>query len=159
MKNKGLLSLIAVFAITIFSGMLFADNDSVALQNSGVTIDKVIQAAEKDGLKNIKTIEFDDGQWELVTQANNTETKYVLNTQTSKLTQVKQEKENDLEPPEAITSLQNAVKAVQAKSYNVSSIDYEGVSWEVKAYDSKNLEYEILVNKDTSKILNTTMDD
>ncbi|MCP4179351.1 MAG: hypothetical protein GY756_16455 [bacterium] len=159
MKNKGLISLIAIFVMTVFTGALFADNDFVALQNSGVTIDKVIQAAENDNVKNIKTIEFDDSQWELTTQANNVETKYIFNKQTSKLMQVKQEKENDIEPPADITSLKNAIKTVQTKSYKILSVDYEGVSWEVNAYDTKNRQYEILVNKDSSKILNTTMDD
>jgi hypothetical protein len=180
-------ALLAFFTVT-----LLADNDALHLKNSGTTIDSVIQSIENQKLTNVKSIEFDDRQWEVKTLSNNMESKYIHNSQASaptqapvpadkqvipnakiqavsavqpavaadvSLTLVKQEKENDLQPPADLASLTNAVKAVQTKGYNVYSVDYEGNCWEVEAYDSNNLEYTVLVNVADGKVLNTKVDD
>jgi hypothetical protein len=175
MKKK-LLALVGISSIALFAGTLFADNDAAIFKNTGTTIDKIIADAGKQNLTNVKSIEFDDGQWELKTQVNNIETKYMYNSQatpqtvktavapattsqSTQLTQVKQETENDLQPPADLTSMQNAVKAVQAKGYDVFSVEYEGKYWEVEAYDAKNLEYVIMVDADNGSIFNTKLDD
>ena len=187
MKKKAL-TIAGAVLVTLFTGVLFAGNEAFQLKNSGTSIDSVIQLVENQKLTNIKSIEFDDGQWEVKTLSKNIESKYLHNVQPSQaattetanqqventnnaqtvapvavanspLTLVKQERENDLEPPMELASLKNAVKVVQDKGYNVYSVDYEGNCWEVEAYDSKNLEYTILVNVADGKILNTKLDD
>ena len=157
MKKK-VLTLVGILLMTLFAGTMFADNDAALFKNAGISIDKVIEDAGKQNLKNIKTIEFDDGQWELKTQVNSLETEYNYNPQTSKFSQLKQETENDLQPPVELTSLQNAVRVAQDKGYNVYSAEFEGKSWEIESYDSKNLEYTIFVNVTDGKIINIQQD-
>ena len=174
-KSSVVVGLVGFALMALFAGTLFADNDALLFKNAGTSIDKIIEDAGNQNLKNIKSIEFDDGQWELKTQANNIETKYMYSsqvaqtanpqvaqtsaTQATQLVQVKQETENDLQPPADLTSMQNAVKAVQAKDYAVFSVEYEGKYWEVEAYDAKNLEYVIMVDVDNGSIFNIKLDD
>jgi hypothetical protein len=158
MKKK-LLALAGISSIALFAGTLFADNDAAIFKAANTSIDSAITAVETAGLTNVKSVEFDDQQWEVSTQKNNMETEYVLDQSTSKLTQTKQETEHDLQPPADLSSLKNAVKVVQDKGYTVYSVDFEGSSWEVEGYDAKNLEYTVLVNIADGKILNTSIDD
>ena len=61
-----------------------------------------------------------------------------------------------------MTSLNKAIKTVEAvkdKAYKVLGIDSEGTFWKVKALDGKGVKDEILVNKDSSKILNVKKND
>ena len=125
---------------------------------AGITINDVVKAIETAGIMGVKSIEFDDGQWEVKTQAGNMETKYVL--QGTKLIQTKQEHEDDVQPGNFTSlHLEAAIKAVQNKSYTVKGIDTEGDCWDVKAFDTKGQKYEILVNKANGQIVNSEMDD
>jgi hypothetical protein len=170
--KKKLLTIIALLLMVVAAGSLLAEDKTAAPaakapaavssasvpQAAGITIDTVIQAVEKGGLKNVKSIETEDGQWEVETQNANMEVKYALNPQTSQLAQIGQDTENDPQPAD-LSSLQKAVQAVQGKSYIVIGIEFKGTAWEVKAYDNQGQEFKILVNKDSGEILNTQMDD
>jgi hypothetical protein len=125
-------------------------------KTAGITIDTVVEAVEAAGLADVKSIEIDDGQWQVKTQNGKMESKYVL--QDSKLSQIGLKEENDMQPTGDLASLQAAIKAAQSKSYTVKGIDFEGNCWQVKAFDANAQEYEVTVNKD-GKIINSTMDD
>ena len=127
-------------------------------QDTKVAIDTVIQAVKKAHLENVKSIELDDGQWEVKTQSGETETKYIFNQQNSQLTKAGQEREDCIIPLADFKSLQNAVKTVQGDSYTVKGVDSEGGAWKVKAFDNKGQKYEIFVDKNGDIALNY-MDD
>jgi hypothetical protein len=157
--SRKLLTAIVTFLMVLSVGTLFADNDSAAFKANETKIDTVIATVVKNKLVGVKSIEFDDGVWEVKTLVKNIESTYNYNSSTGALNLVKKEPENDLPPPSDLTSLQNAINAVKKQPYDVFSIDYEGSYWEVKAFDSKGLEYVILVDKESSAILNTSLDD
>ena len=155
MREK--LSMLAISLIVFFTGIAaFADVDSDALKNSGVTIDTIMQAAEKLDFKNVKEIELDNENWKLKTQANNIEITYVYNLKNSKFKEVKKEKENDSQPPADLKSLKNSISAAKTekgKGYIINSVESDGSCWKVEGLDSNHKEYEILVNKKNYKIL------
>ena len=101
------------------------------------SIDKVIQAAETFRTDNVKSIEFVDGQWEVTTQTGNLVVTYSYDKNTKGL---KQAKSNLMTlpplPSNDMSSLKNAVKAVQDKSSKVVSVNYKDKYWIVKAFDS-----------------------
>ena len=123
-------------------------------QDTKIAIETVIQAVKKAHLKNVKSIEVDDGQWEVKTQSGETATKYIFNQQSSQLTKAGQEREDCIIPLASFKSLQNAVKTVQKDSYTVKGVDSEGGAWKVKAFDNKGQQYEIFVDKNGDIALN-----
>ena len=129
---------------------------------ASVNIEAMIQAAENAGLKGVKYIKLDDGKWEIKTPVGSKETKYSYNLLNSELTKDGREVEiSGPQTPVDLTSLRNAVnaaKSVNGKSYKVISIKSEGTYWKVKAL-SKSKECEVLVNKDSGKIIHSELDD
>ena len=173
--GKKLLTFVAVSLMIVFAGTLPAEDNAgtsvaktpetpqvaVAVASAphavGITIDTVVAAVDKAGIMGVKSIELDDGQWEVKTQDANTETKYVL--QGAQLTQVGQEHEDAMLPAAGdFATLQAAIKAVQLKSYTVKGIEFEDNCWQVKAFDANGQEYEINVDK-VGKIINSKMGD
>jgi len=176
MKKKlltlGITSLLAVSAGTIFAGnstccgskaspqpIAAVATSTDLTQAADVTLDSVIKAVQTAGLANVKSVDYDNGQWEVKTQDGKTETKYTFDQHNYQLTKVGQENENDQQPTGDLSSMQNAIKAVQAKSYKVKSIDFDENCWEINAIDSTGKEYEIQVNKDDASIINSKLDD
>ncbi|MCP4181358.1 MAG: hypothetical protein GY756_26650 [bacterium] len=152
-----LLSLIFLF----ITQNLLADSELQALIDSKVTIQQVINTAKKANLSNISSIEFDNGYWQIKTLKNQTEIKYILNPITLKLTKLSHEHEDDKQPPNAMTVLENSIQTVAKKhpEYKIKSISYESFSWNINAYDKTEMEHELLVNGEGSKILFSKIDD
>jgi hypothetical protein len=149
--KKGLLTLGAICMMIVLSGTLFAVGTTPA--KTAGTIDSVIQAAEKAGLKNVRSIDLEDGQWELKTQNEGEQTKYNFNQQESKLIEgVKKARKGIVSPSADLTSLQNAVKAVQAQeeSFDIKAIKFVRGNWEVIADDSKGKECKLIVKNQTN---------
>ncbi len=131
------------------------------LKKSEITINKVVQAADKAGIKYVKTIDFVDGKWILETQFKTTETKYLYDIKSSKLSQIATETDQDPLPPKDMTSIINAINTVEAlknKTYAVLKIEAEGTFWKVKALDNEGLKHEVLVNTESSKIIHANKD-
>ena len=147
--KKRLLTLSATCLMIVLSGTLFAVGTTPA--KTAGTIDSVIQAAEKAGLKNVRSIDLEDGQWELKTQNEGEQTKYNFNQQESKLIEGKKKSRKIPSPSADLTSLQNAVKAVQAQeeSFDIKAIKFVRGNWQVIADDSKGKECKLIVKNQT----------
>ncbi|HJO93836.1 MAG TPA: hypothetical protein QF753_10585 [Victivallales bacterium] len=161
MNFKKKLLILSSTAIIFIAQNLLAGSDYQGLINNKITIQHVINLVQKAGYSYISSIAFDDGYWQVKTLKNKIETKYILNSKTSKFTKLGQDHENDKQPPENINVIQRSIKTVKNKypKYKIKSISHESSSWNVNAFDETGMEYEMLVNGEGSKILFSKIDD
>lgn len=166
----GIATTLLTFGISVFAGI---DQNEIPI--SGCSMFDVVTLIQKDGIKNVSSIEFDDSVWKIETTetvktlstiTTQIEKEYVIDPAVKKceLIRSKTETEDDAiyQASTSMDNLSTLLNLVKAKYKTIRSIELndESNTWEVKVLENNSTtERELIVDLTGTKILLDKIDD
>lgn len=128
------LTLVSCAMVGLFTACCWAtvDKDEMVPKNAASAKD-VVNKLQKDGATNIRSVEFDDNQWNVKTQHGQKETEYKVHPKSGTVTSKHEESEYETAPPRNVLGIIEVINTVERRGLKgIREVEYDDSLWKVE---------------------------
>lgn len=128
------LALVSCVMVGLFTVCCWAtvDKDEMVPKRA-VSAKDVVNKLQKDGATNIRSVEFDDNQWNVKTQHGQKETEYKVHPKSGTVVSKQEESEYETAPPSNVLGILEVISTVERQGLNgIREVEYDDSLWKVE---------------------------
>ncbi|MGD9126385.1 MAG: PepSY domain-containing protein, partial [Planctomycetia bacterium] len=128
-----LVSFVMVGVLATYCWASNPESDEVVPKNAKSAKD-VVSQLQQQGTTNIRSVEYDDNQWNVKTQHGQKETHYKVDAKTGNVTKKKESSEYETAPPNHVLGVLEIINTAEKEGVNgIREVEYDDSLWKVEA--------------------------